>query len=237
MGKFEKANLLAILAGGRRPQWEEQASYSGAPNSVSDGNSMEDAILSMLSVEMREEAHRRTARVTVSTLDLAANYTVTINGTAHTENGPFADRAEIINDLVAAINAGAQAGVVTASAVDEDSGIAGVDTVKIVGDVEADFTITMSATGTGVLAVVADPTTAGMRLWAKFRSAGSSVAPAAWTMIYDQDFTLDIRGFNESFRVAGLDRLYAELYSVDGAGDGASVTYAPTVTHGPCVTE
>jgi len=236
MGKFEKANDLAILAGARRPQWAQQVAYDGAPSSASSGVYMEDAISSVLSVEMREEAHRRTARVTVSVVDLAADYTVTINGTACTALGPFVDAEQIITDLVMAINASAEAPVVTASAVDTDDDTID-DTVKIVGDIELHFTIDISATGTGVLACVADPDTAGLRIFATYRKSGSSSAPAAWTLVYDQDFPLDYRGFSERPTVAAVDRLYAELYDVDGTGDGASVTYAPTVMHGPCVTE
>jgi hypothetical protein len=235
MGQYETANILAILSGGRNPQWEEQEDYDGAPAAAGDGVYLEDAVHALVDVKMREEVHRRTARVTVSTLDLAANYTVTINGTACTATGAFADRAEVINDLVSAINGSGIASAVTASATDEDSGISGVDTVKIVGDTEADFTIDISATGTGVLACTADPTTAEMQVYVTY---GSSNAPTGWRAPLDCQWTLDKRGFCERFDTAGLDRMYVSLTSIDGAGDGATVTYPNVaVLIGPCVVE
>lgn len=235
MGKFETANALAILAGARVPSWTEQAAWTTPPQSASAGVYLENSLFTMLAVEMREEVHRRTARVTISTLDLAASYTVTINGTACTAAGPFANLPAIINGLVTAINASAIASAVTASAVDEDASIAGVETVKIVGDNSTDYTITMSATGTGVLAVVADPTIATLKIYAKLR--GSS-APSAWVAPYDASYALDWTGYVERLACAGVDRFAAELSDVDGTGDGASVTYTNvTVKIGPCVAE
>jgi hypothetical protein len=235
MGQFEIANELAILAGGRNPQWVEQEDYDGAPTSAGDGVHLEDSLKTLVDVRLREDVHRRTARVTVTTLDLTANYTVTINGTACAATGPFADRAEVINDLVTAINGSGIASAVTASAADEDSGVSGVDTVKIVGDTETDFSIDISATGTGVLACEADAVSAEMQIYVTY---GGTNAPDGWRAPLECQWTLDVLGFGERFDTPGIDRMYVGLSSIDGhANDGASVTYAPTVHIGPCVTE
>lgn len=247
MGKFETGNELAILSAGRVPSWVEQspyegtAAFAGAPASAASGVPMNDAVVAVIAVEMRQTAHYRTARVTVTTVDLAATtYTVTINGTAHNVAPAFADRAEIISDLVTAINGGAQAALVTASSADEDDSITGNDTLLIVGDVEADFTIGVSvAGGTGVLACKADPSSGTLRVWVK--AEGSDVTeptrPTAWLHPYGAEYTLNQRGYVERWPVAGLERVYVELDDLTCAGDTGTVTYQPTVKIGPCVTE
>lgn len=247
MGKFQLGNELAILSAGRNPSWVEQSPYdgtadfAGAPDSAASGVAMNDAVVAFLAVEMRVNAAFRTARVTITTLDLAATtYTVTINGTSHSVAPAFADRAEILSDLVTAINGGAQASVVTASSEDEDDAITGNDTLKIVGDVEADFTIGVSvAGGTGVLAVKADPSAGTLRVWTK--TEGSDVTaptrPTAWLQPYGAEYGIDQRGYLERWPVAGMERVYVELDDLTCAGDTGTVTYQPCVKIGPCVTE
>ena len=232
MGAFEKANDLAILAGGRKPQWEEQATYTGAPSTPSSGVYLENALAAAIAIGLREEAHRRTARVTVDTLDLAADYTVTIGGVACTAAGPHASLAALLSAIDVAVDAGAGA-TVPASVTDED-GDSVDDTVLIVGDAEADWTIAVSATGTGVLDCVADASTGAMRVWAKMREDD---APDAWLLVYDQDLLLTRRGFLERYEIGGLDRIYVELYDLTYAGDGGTVTYSAEVKIGPCVVE
>lgn len=247
MGKFELGNELAILAGGRNPQWTRQSNYtgvaafSGAPTLANSGVYLENSLVAMICVKMRRDAHRRTARVTIPNANLAATtYTVNINGTAHNVAPAFADRAAIIAALVSSINGGAQASVVTASAADEDSGVAGNDTLLIVGDVEADFTISVAvAGGDGTIAAKADPSVATLRVWSypKGSEAAAYPNPDAWETPYGGTYTLDYRGFLERFPVAGVSRFYVELASVDTVGDGSEVTYQPEILIGPCITE
>ena len=239
MGSFEKANDLAILAGGRKPEWEEQTAYDGAPASASSGVALGNVLEALVTVAMRAEVHRRTATITITTLDLLATYVVTISGNAATYDaaaGGAADEEDVILGIAAAMAAApAVAALVTATTSDEDDDGAD-DTITVVGVGEADYTITIAATLTGVLACVADPTTAGMRVFTTGRTVGSAT-PAGWRHALNASYTLDYRGFMERFGVGGLGRLYVELHTVDGAGDGASVTYNPTVHVGPCVLE
>lgn len=235
---YDTANVLAILAGARNPQWSTQLGHDGTPSTDADaypsssgaGVDLLNSVQALVAVEMRAAAHRRRSVVTVTTLDLTADYTVTIDGNACVATGAHADLDALLTELASAINASVPLdGVVTASA------DLTANTVTIVSDTNADYTITMSATGSGVLAVEADPTTAKLRLWATCRS---SSAPATWINILDQEYDVTSRGFLERFDVAGLDRLYVEVADVDGTGDGASVTYTtPTIKVGPCVSE
>jgi hypothetical protein len=237
MGAFEKANDLAILSGGRKPAWEEETAYTGAPSSTTSGVYLDNTLHALVAVTLRETAHRRTARLTITTADLTANYVVTIDGVAVTYDaaaGGAANAEDIIQGIAAAIVAsGPASAIVTASAVDDDDDSTD-DTVLLVGAAEADYTLDIAATGTGELAAVADPMSGALRAWIKGRSAN---APAAWLLAYDAEYTITRRGFVERFDVGGLERLYVELYDLAGTGDGGDVTYAAKVEIGPCVIE
>lgn len=232
---YETANLLAILSGARSPQWEAQLGHDGTagtdadsyPSSAGAGVDLVNSVQALVSVEMRAAAHRRRSVISVTTLDLTATYTVTINVTGCAAAGPFADLDALLTALALAINTALNP-TYTATA------DLTANTITVIGPNE-DYTITMSATGTGVLAIEADPTTATMRIWAKCRS---SSAPSTWLLIADQEFALTSAGWLDRLDVAGLDRIYVEVADVDGTGDGASVTYTfPTVKIGPCVSE
>lgn len=232
MGQYETANILAILAGGRAPQWVTQENATGAPSSDGDGVYLEDSLKALVDVQMREDVRRRTARVEVAFLDLAANYTVTINGTACTATGPFADLDELLADLASAINGSAEP--VTASVVssngDDD------DTVLILGDNEDNYSVDLSATGGGLLGCTADPVTATARIFVSLKGPN---APTNWRMPINCEYALDRFGLAERFDSAGCDRMYVGLYDIAGhADDGADVSFPNIVVSiGPCVTE
>lgn len=235
---FEDSTILSILSAGASPSWtsiDDEANYTGYPAAADAGVYLNGALKTLVAVDMREAVHRRTARVTIPTYDGAADYTVTINATAITvAAAAHATLNELIDALATAINAsGAINALVTAS--DEDN--AGT-TLLIVGDVDADFTIDATATGTGTVAIVADPDTASVRIWGSLKAASGETAPSGWRLVNDATFAIDERGFLERFDTAGFDRLYVELASVDGTGDGDSdatltITYVPTVRVGP----
>ena len=235
MGMLDTSNTLAILAAGRVPEWYAQLGHDGTsgtdadgyPSAVSAGVDLLNTMQAVVAVEMRAAAHRRRSVISVTTLDLAATYTVTINVTGCVAAGPFADLDALLTALALAINTALSPTITATSDLT-------ANTITVIGT-NADYTITMSATGTGVLAIEADPTTATLRIWAKLRS---SSAPSTWLQVLDQEYALTHVGFLERFDVAALDRLYVEVTDVDGTGDGASVTYTyPTIKVGPCVAE
>ena len=237
MGKPETANLLAILAAGRQPQWVAQATVTGAPSSAGSGNHLENGLLGMVDVKMRAEVHRRTALVTVDVVDLTGTYTVEINGNAVVYDAA-ADGAANLQDVLDGIAAEIMADVVvnllvSATVTDEDEDTFD-DTVKIVGLAEADYTVDFSTTGTGELAVEADASTASVRFYVTY---GGTNAPDGWRHPEGEEYDLTFRGLYKRVDTAGLDRLYVEVFDVVGTGDGVDVTYAPSVSLGPCVVE
>jgi hypothetical protein len=220
MSTWEDANRLAVLAAGANPQWVEQTDYSGNPDSAASGVYLEEALQTQVIVDLREELHRRTARVTIGTLDLTADYVIEINGNAVTYDagvaGP-ADATEVLEGIAAAINADVTVGpLVTAEAVDTDED-AVIDTVVIRGDAEADYSIDFST-----------------RIFQK--AGGSGDRPDGWRLVRGANaIAIDRYGFAERLETGGIDRFYVELYDVDGGGDGASVTHTATVLIGPGV--
>ena len=252
MSTFETANLLSILAAGRVPSWTEQTAFSGAPDADDDGVDIstvesKGAIVAMIGVDLREDVHRRKAVVT-ATHDATSTYTVTINGTAHADATPT-DLDELMTDLRDAINAGAQASAVTATALDSDGADVTVSgnpatQLQILGDNDLDWYIDISvAGGAGTIACVADPSSATMRLWSRFRAATGTTAPGSWRAILldgtSADLSLTWVGHAERYATAWLSPLYVELDDIDGnASDGASVPYSnPAVNIGPCIKE
>jgi hypothetical protein len=236
MGLYEQATLLGVLAGGRKPTWAQQTDAAVADGgdfplpTASSGASMvvggEGALLALVSVGVREVVAYRTARVTIETLDLGETYTVTIDGTdVDYDSTGDADSAEVLAGIADAINADGTVGpLVVASVVDS--------AVVIAGQSEADYTIDLSATGSGVLACVADASACTLEVYGL---AGRANSPD-WRLINGAaDLALDERGLAERVEVAGFDRLYLRCTAVAAvSGDGASVTYRPVCQLGPC---
>ena len=247
MGNFATANELATRNAGRIPLWYEEidgdgeGDYTDIP-SGSAGVAISDATRCALMVAMRTNAYRRQADLTISTFDATATYVVTINGTTPTSATP-ADRNAAIVALSTAINAGAQAALVTSSALDSAGEVTttAAVTLRIVGDVEADFTLNFTASGgTTVLAAVADPSIATLEIWGCWAGTGASghTAPALrWALVNDQTYTLDEKGWMDRIDCAGMERVYLRVTGLDTTGDGSMVTYAVDALVGPCQAE
>jgi hypothetical protein len=246
MGLWDTVNLLGMLLVGREPEWVEQAATTGAPTSANDGVPLQDSPVAFLSVAMREEVIHRIARVTVSVLDLTDTYTVTIDGNNVDFDalaGGAVDLEDVIEGIRDAINADPVVSlIVVAEGVDAD-GDTFLDTVKITGLAEPDYTIDISTAGGGALACAADATDADLRVWGwpgGARRDQATTAPNGWKQIAGETFaSLDYRGCYLRLErpVAGFTRLYVELFNVAGAGDGPTVTYDPTAHVGYSVQE
>lgn len=243
MPSIQSVNIEAILSVGRTPEWQKQTSFTGAPSSAISGIWLDNTVVTLVTVDLRETLAKRTARVTMATLDTGATYTVTIAGSACQKATPT-DEDDLLTGLRDAINAGVSATVTAvaldASGVDVSISSAAAKSVLIRGVAEADYAIAISATGTGALACVADAASASVRLFGTIRGSAkdaSTTAPSGWRMINGASgITVDYRGWLERFQAPGLDRLYVELYDIAGHGsDGGTVTYAPTVHVGPAV--
>lgn len=253
---FQLANTLAILFAGRNPQWDEQAAYTGAPSTAASGVALQNSVVTLLVVALRSQVHRRIADVTMTVLDIAATYTVTVNGQGMAFVAPANQDALLIglqNAILADVVVGGGAGanqIVTAQCLDAAGAITvgtalgGNAAVKlqVIGTVNADWTIAISATGAGVLACVADAKTASIRVYG-YPDTDTTVdsytdPPALWTYINGASVILDYRGVTERIETGGLSRACVEVHTIAGAGDGGTVTHRIAgVWIGPCVEE
>jgi len=242
---YETVNILSVLLGARRPQWVTQAAYTGIPAAPSAGVSLENSPRAQVVVDLREEAHRRSARITVPVADLLVGiYRVIVDGNTVDYDASVelpADAAALVQGVADGIAASAPANtIVTATAVDSTGAGGPVDTILLRGIAEPDYSISLAVVGgTGELAGIADAATAQAIAWFAARPPN---APGTWRRANGATYNVDTRGFVERFDTAGLDRIYIELRVVAGdAGDGATppsvLTLAPVVTLGPSVLE
>lgn len=234
---YTAATQLAVLQAGRTPVWTAQDGIA-IPDSAADGVYLDGAVRTLAYVSLREVAHARRARLTIPTVDLSATYTTTINGTAVAYNagsgGADADRAAVIDGIIAAINADGTVGpLVTATAEGTPH-----DTVLITGDSEADYSIAFAGGGSSVVACVADLCSAECWPWFAPGARVDSTPPTAW-VVGGEAVVVDRRGYLERLDTAGLDRLHLQLAHTAGQlGDGSATTYRdPDVYVGPCLSE
>lgn len=262
-------NAIGELQACRSPAWYGPfitTALTGAPSTTSAGAPLDSgptngSPAARVVVQMREEVHRRSARVTVTTRDASANYTVTIAGTAiATTSGSFATDDIVLVELKAKIDADATVGQAASSplvdselldaAGDVTVGTAGggeaAAVLRVFGEGDADYTVAVSASGSGVLACKADPTNCTARIWLAPRGSAvdsSFTAPtsAAWAVADSGNKTVGYRGVALNLETGGWSRCYVELDSLTGTGDGAEVTYtdanSPKVWVGPAARE
>ncbi len=239
MGSTERLNRAGELAIGLTPEWVDQTAFAGAPSAPSDGvfltgfGENKGTASAQGQVNAREEIHRRTGRIKVDTFDLLVGiYSITIEGSLVSYDASVdlpADNAELISDLVDLINAGPAPIIdaVTASLDPDD-----VDTVLILGDVEADWSLDATlAGGTGAITVTADATGFDVRLYTTpggiVREALLNVGnPEGWVLAENAEWPgKGFRGWNERVDIAGRDRAYLEVFNITkDAADGATLT-------------
>lgn len=242
---FSLANTLAQLQVGRQPSWAAVtlANASGIPDSATDGVSLGNAVVALLAVRPRVDAHRRKGVITV-THDATTTYTVTIDGTAISKATPTsADDCLIdLRDLILAdttVGAAASSPTVTARCLDSDGEVTdgtaaggnAATTLEVLGLVEADWSLAVSVSGgSGTITATVDAAAATVTLWGHPRDPGVQGLSEGWFKLPGGSFPLDSGGMLERFEVAGVDRLYPQLNHVTGvAGDGATVTQTVAV--------
>jgi len=127
---FETANLLGQLIIARRPEWvavellddgalAAPVSLKGAPTSANSGHLLDNSPKTRVVVDLREDEARYGFRVRVTTVDVAATYTVTIDGLAHDyAAGAGDDEEAILTGLSDVINDGVSLGSLTLTMVD-----------------------------------------------------------------------------------------------------------------------
>lgn len=245
MGLFDKANEIAVLAGGRRAEWLAQAitalaqgAGSGVPNGAGAGVACKGASKTLVILDLRaDQTTRKTAYTVTGAPDFGAVYAINIDGTRvdFDASGGATTLAEIIQGLADAINADGTLGPLVLAVATDTTDDSAVDTVIVTGKTSAHYTVNFSPglTGgpnTGVLACVAEPDNADLRMWATAGGLSGSGQPASttWRLMHAAEFMgIDALGFVERFDTASLDRLFGEVDAVSGTGDVAKTTYLP----------
>ena len=86
-GLFEIVNRLSVLLVGRKPEWQLQALLTTPPATLAAGVPLGDTPRAAIHIALREELHRKTARVRITAGDAATTYGITIGGTAISDVG------------------------------------------------------------------------------------------------------------------------------------------------------
>lgn len=262
MGDFETGNDLAILSASRNTSARVQQTYTavtvavgsnGLPASAGSGTNMLNVVKTLASVKIREQVNKRSYRYTIPIHDATTTYNSIIGPTTvGYSNGADVRADQAIRGLSAAINADVTANLVVlaipVNAAGEDVSAIPFDgsttatilatsatDVLVRGKAEADYTIDQSTVGgAGTSATVADAVAADIRI---FLTEKLSSGTAEWAKVNGGDVTLDLYGFQERFTVNGFARIYIQIHTITAAGDGASVTYAPSIFITPLVKE
>lgn len=220
---YELVNQIAMLLAARNPTWSIQSGgQTGAPDSAAAGVQLANSPRAMISVALRETPHYFTARYRVTAGDASTTYNLSVNGNAIAGVTGEANVEDIVQELLTDI-AAVPAIVALVNVATE--GTPEIDTVILTGKAEADLTIVAGVSGgAGTITLTQDATAASVRIWGKPKSGGPN-----WLLVRDGTFEgLDYRGLIERLDVAGLDRLYIEVYDEDGT---------VTCTVGPATTE
>ncbi len=262
MGVYEVANQLAVLSATRQfswtddtpdPQLDALAAGSGLPASAAAGVDVGTAVKAAIAICVRDQIHRRSAFYTIPIHDAATTYGATIGGNAVTYVAGGDTRADqALRGLMAAINASvpiqaiATAIVVNAAGVDvsttpyDDSTDAttlatAAVTIVVRGVTEADYAIDQSvAGGGGTIACVADALGCDFIVYASRKVLSGT---SEWTEV-TAAVTLDQFGWTDpDMLVNAYGRVYVRIFDIEGTGDGATITYAPTVLIGAGVLE
>lgn len=233
---FLGANLML----GRNPQLEAAPLANTFPAPAAGGVDVTGAALALVKVSLREHPAYRTAYFVVTTTDLTATYTATVDGTGVAYNaavGTPANLAELVSDWAAAINADGTVGAIVQATATDYAGDGVINAVRLVGIGAADYSVARTVTGTGAVSVYADASGATMRLLGRPDMSPSTdyvLGPTrsralGWAAkpLPDGSLSRSLDGYgwlDESVVCAGLAALDVELSDVTGdASDGGTV--------------
>lgn len=234
--------LTANLAAGRNAQLEIVPLAADAlPTQSGGGYPVTGAMLAEVRVMLRENAFTRTCYYVVDTVDLTAEYEVTIDGTTVTYDaaiGTPADLAELLADIAAAINAnGTLSGAGFTATVAAYAGTTN-DAVRITRTASTDeqsYGFDGTVDGTAVVSLYADASSANLSVLGRSAVSPSSSlttgaearACAGWAAMPNERGNLarsvGWSGYaNPTVSVAGLAAVWPELTDIVGDVDDGS---------------
>lgn len=219
-GLFEIVNILSVLLVGRKPAWTLQSLLTSAPATLGAGVPLNDSPRAAVHIALREELHRKTARVKITAGDAATTYTLTVGGHSVSATG-LAAIEDIAQELLD--EALADPDIPGLVAVTTEASVAGgdVDTLVLKGLTPADYTVTAGAAGgTGALVLTQDATTCSAKVYGLPGGAlPSSTQPQLpWCLVRNGDLgTLTAEGLTEGgLNVAGYRQLAVVITGADG---------------------
>lgn len=251
MSAFETANLLAILRAGREPVWALQtdADQTIIPATAGAGVGLDvasgDALQTLIVVRVRENPAYRTSYYTVSTVDLAATYTLTVNSGTALSYDAAAESATSVTDILEGLKAEieADAGTHALVAATVEAATTG-DNARPARLKLTDKTSTVhfvsafdDTPGTGVVIVSSDAVSCSVTPWVYPRNvrADAGLEPLCWARTTQALFAVTSNNIALPLETAGYERLYLQLSSVTGhASDAVAVTATVKVFIGPC---
>ena len=222
---FELVNKLGVRAVGRTPRWTTQENTTGAPSSASAGVNIRDAVKTLIHVALREETHRKTARIAV-VYDADTVYRVSVDENdvdTDTDSGTIADLDALLAQIADNVNADATVGDLVTASVEDGQ-------VVLRGDTEADYDLAVSiVSGSGTIEIASqDADTASARVY--LRAGGQGDRPGRWVRGEGVEFeAISYRGLAERISTAGYDRAYVEIFDVAPSGATVSVALGPGV--------
>lgn len=189
-GLLDNANKAALKAAGTNMAWDDDQVLSTEvpqqpPLTNGVGLSCLTAVKGLVALTCREVPGARTARLSISSYDTSADYTVTVGGTpevvvaaSHTTAAQALDTLK--TDLEGNGTIAALVDIVALDSAGVDSSVSGNDTasLRIRGKAEADFSIDFTATAGTVLAT-ADAVSAAGEVMVRF-GGDSGTRPDRW---------------------------------------------------------
>lgn len=232
-GLVQTANQYAVLRIGQDPRWQDVAQVSGTatdrpPTAAGDGIALLGALVAQVRIKCRRESWRRRADIGL-TYHAATTYTVTVDGNA-VNTAANTDAATTLRDMRDDINGDATVGqIVTAICVDSAGATVDDSTAVAVrlygktgsGDVWDAWTLALSVSGgSGTITGTADATSCKARVWLTEGGEAATLDGSAWEPAAVQPFSaVTYRGAVERIEVAGMNRIYVEIYDLTATGD------------------
>lgn len=219
-GLFEIVNQLSVLLVGRKPEWKLQPALTTLPATAAAGVALGSSPRAALHIALREEIHRKTARVKISAGDAATTYGITIGGTTISDVGQAAPE-DIVQELLGLLDASAPINALVTYSTESSVAGGDVDTIVFKGKTAADYTITASASGgAGALELTKDATTCSAKVYGLpgGKKPGTGQPQLPWALTRNGDLgTLGPEGLLEGgLNVAGLDQLAVVIEGADG---------------------
>lgn len=233
---FNAATEIAIRLATRDPNWvvQTEANPTLPPTSATNGQPLNDAPATLVSVQLRVAVHTRTSVITLGSLAIGDTITVTINGNAVAyDSTGDADLDEVLTSLAAAVNADGTVSPLVTAAPDTTA-----DTVTVTGDGQADYSIAVTSSGATVPAVTADAAMCVIVPWWLMTAAPGSTPPPQWHN-RDRQVVQGATGFIDRYPTGGFLRGYIQIPTFSGVfGDGTEVTLrSPDIQLGPGLSE